>query len=91
VAGLVEGVSAMVVDDNPTNLRILGALLRSWGMRPEMATSARCALELIRSRMDQGTPFEMVLNRSAHAGNGWIWTGGTVANGAGGNMSNLWF
>ena len=57
----LKGVSAIVVDDNPTNLRILGALLRSWGMRPEIATSAKCALELIRLRMDQGTPFEMVL------------------------------
>ena len=57
----LEGVSAIVVDDNPTNLRILGALMRRWGMRPEMATSARCALELIRLRMDQGNPFEMVL------------------------------
>jgi two-component system, sensor histidine kinase and response regulator len=57
----LEGVSAVVVDDNPTNLRILGELLRSWGMRPEMATSAKQALTLIRARLDQGNPFRIVL------------------------------
>ena len=57
----MEGVTAVVVDDNPTNLRIVGELMRGWGMRPEMVTSARLALALIRLRMDQGDPFRMVL------------------------------
>jgi two-component system sensor histidine kinase/response regulator len=57
----LEGVTAVVVDDNPTNLRIVGELMRGWGMRPEMVTSARLALALIRLRMDQGDPFRMVL------------------------------
>jgi signal transduction histidine kinase/DNA-binding response OmpR family regulator/HPt (histidine-containing phosphotransfer) domain-containing protein len=51
----------LVVDDNLTNRRILSELLIGWGMRPEAASSAREALELIQRQTDRGQPFELVL------------------------------
>ncbi|MGA2597223.1 MAG: response regulator [Bryobacteraceae bacterium] len=57
----LEDVSVLVVDDNPTNRRILDELLRRWGMRPETAASAREALDLLRLRMGRGAPFDIVL------------------------------
>ncbi len=57
----LDGISALVVDDNPTNRLILSELLRSWEMLPEMATSAAEAMALIRLRTEQGRPFQVVL------------------------------
>ena len=57
----LRDVPVMVVDDNPTNLRILGEILRSWGMAPEMAADGGQALALIRSRKDRGDSFQIVL------------------------------
>jgi signal transduction histidine kinase/CheY-like chemotaxis protein len=57
----LEGLSALVVDDNPTNRRILEAQLHSWGMLPETAASGRQAIEAIRLRTDRGSPFHVVL------------------------------
>ena len=59
--GKLEGVSVLVVDDNPTNRRILQEQLRSWGMRPEEAESAGQALALIQARAEGGDPFRVVL------------------------------
>jgi signal transduction histidine kinase/DNA-binding response OmpR family regulator len=57
----LEGISVLVVDDNATNRRILEELLRTWGMRPEMACGAREALDLIRRQTDSVHPFDIVL------------------------------
>jgi signal transduction histidine kinase/DNA-binding response OmpR family regulator len=57
----LEDASVLVVDDNLTNRRLLEEMLRSWGMRPEMAAGAREALELIRRRSDNGRPFDVVV------------------------------
>jgi signal transduction histidine kinase/CheY-like chemotaxis protein len=57
----LEGASVLVVDDNPSNRRILEEQLRSWGMRPEEAESAGQALALIHARADSGDPFRVVL------------------------------
>jgi signal transduction histidine kinase/DNA-binding response OmpR family regulator/HPt (histidine-containing phosphotransfer) domain-containing protein len=43
----LPGKSALVVDDNATNRRILCAQLQSWGMSVEVAESAPRALELL--------------------------------------------
>jgi signal transduction histidine kinase/CheY-like chemotaxis protein len=56
-----EGIRVLVVDDNPTNRRILEEQLRSWGMLPEAAEGARQALDLIRARTEAGDPFKLVL------------------------------
>jgi signal transduction histidine kinase/CheY-like chemotaxis protein len=57
----LDGISTLVVDDNPTNRLILSELLRSWEMLPEMATSAAEAIALIRLRTEEGRPFQVVL------------------------------
>ena len=59
--GNLHGASVLVVDDNPTNRRILAEQLRSWGMRPELAESAGQALALIQERAEGGDPFRVVL------------------------------
>jgi len=57
----LEDVSVLVVDDNPTNRRILREQLAGWGMRPETVESASQALDLIRQRKGQGQPFDIVV------------------------------
>jgi len=44
----LAGLGVLVVDDNPTNRRILGEMLRRWEMRPELAGSGAEALRRLR-------------------------------------------
>jgi signal transduction histidine kinase/CheY-like chemotaxis protein len=60
-SGALEGVPVLVVDDNPTNRRILDELLRAWGMRPELAAGAAEGLHMIRARAESGQPYRVVL------------------------------
>jgi PAS domain S-box-containing protein len=46
---LLQGLSAMIVDDNATNTRILSDMLRGWGMKPEPVSSAAQAIERLQS------------------------------------------
>lgn len=55
------GVTALVVDDNSTNQRILMQLLRMWQMRPAAAASGTKALEMLRQAAERGDPFSLVL------------------------------
>ena len=41
----LSGLSALVVDDNATNRRILDGMLRGWGMKPTLASSGEEALD----------------------------------------------
>ncbi len=43
--GDLDGLAALIVDDNATNRRILDGMLRAWGMIPTLATSAEDALQ----------------------------------------------
>jgi PAS domain S-box-containing protein len=45
----LQGKTALIVDDNRTIRRILGALVKSWGIIPMVADSGRKALNLIQS------------------------------------------
>jgi PAS domain S-box-containing protein len=45
----LQGRTALIVDDNRTVRRVLGALVKSWGMIPMVADSGRKALDLIQS------------------------------------------
>jgi CheY-like chemotaxis protein len=55
------GLTALVVDDNTTNQRILVQLLRMWQMKPAAAASGKEALELLRQASERGSPFSLVL------------------------------
>ncbi|BDC50533.1 hypothetical protein F183_A28490 [Bryobacterales bacterium F-183] len=57
----LDGVSALIVDDNPTNRRILEELLRTWGMEAASAESADQAMDLIRTRLANGKPFQILM------------------------------
>jgi len=55
--GIVEGLRALVVDDNNTNRRIFRAYLESWHCRVEEAESADDAMKKLRG----GAPFKIAL------------------------------
>ena len=55
------GLRVMVVDDNPTNRRILADMLSSWGMRSTMAAGGDEAIEELRHAYDQGEPFALAI------------------------------
>jgi signal transduction histidine kinase/DNA-binding response OmpR family regulator/integral membrane sensor domain MASE1 len=46
----LQGLSALVVDDNATNRRILAETLSHWGMKPVLAATGKEALEILSSR-----------------------------------------
>jgi two-component system sensor histidine kinase/response regulator len=49
------GISALIVDDNATNRRILTAMLNSWSMVPVVASNVPAALTLLRDAAAAGT------------------------------------
>jgi two-component system, sensor histidine kinase and response regulator len=57
----LKGVSALIVDDNPTNLRILKDTLLHWGMEPTAVDGAQAALGVLRHAAESGEPFRLIL------------------------------
>jgi two-component system, sensor histidine kinase and response regulator len=57
----LEGVSALVVDDNFTNRRILENTLLHWKMKPTVVESGFEALEALHKAQKQGVPFRLML------------------------------
>ena len=55
---LLTGLSVLVADDNPTHCNWLSALLRSWGMRIDLADSGAAALARL---TEPGRTFDVVL------------------------------
>src|SRR5207253_612536 len=53
----LAGVRLLIVDDNPTNRRILTLQARKWGMLPRDVESGKQALDLLR----QNDPFDLAL------------------------------
>jgi len=53
------GQRILIVDDNPTNRRILRGYLELWGALPAEAESARVAMELIEEADRRGLPFHV--------------------------------
>jgi CheY-like chemotaxis protein len=58
---VLQGLTAVVVDDNPTNLRILTEMLRLWGMRATSVASAPAALEVIQRGAERGEPYRIIV------------------------------
>ncbi|MGA8220977.1 MAG: response regulator [Candidatus Acidiferrales bacterium] len=57
----LHGLSALIVDDNSTNRRVLHAMLARWGMKPVGADGGRAALQAIEFANDAGHPFLLIL------------------------------
>jgi PAS domain S-box-containing protein len=51
----------LIVDDNPTNRRILNAYVTNWGMRPVEAASGKQAILKLRQAVTEGDPFQVGL------------------------------
>jgi two-component system, sensor histidine kinase and response regulator len=58
---LLQGLRVLVVDDNSTNRRILAEMLSSWGMVPQLATSAEEALVELRRAKQGQSPYGLVV------------------------------
>jgi PAS domain S-box-containing protein len=57
----LEGLPALIVDDNDTNRRILQGMLQGWQMRPVIAESGAVGLARLRDAFRAGHPFALVL------------------------------
>lgn len=57
----LEGIRALVVDDNATNLRIVSDLLKRWNMRPLLARTTQEALARFEEAQRAGDPCRVVL------------------------------
>jgi CheY-like chemotaxis protein len=60
-AAELAGLRVLVVDDNTTNRRILGDMLRRWGMDPALAGSSTEALALLAKADESAKPFDLLL------------------------------
>jgi CheY-like chemotaxis protein len=50
-----------VVDDNDTNLHILGKMLSTFGVKPALADSGAAALDVLKQSAETGHPFPLVI------------------------------
>ncbi len=57
----LEGMPALIVDDNRTNRRILTEVLRGWSMEPVEASSGTAAMVVLERSLQEGTRFPVVL------------------------------
>jgi len=57
----LEGIHVLVVDDNPTNRRILDRTLLQWGMKPTLADSGWTALAALKRAKELGDPVKLLL------------------------------
>ena len=57
----LAGLPVLIVDDNPTNLRILEKTLLGWSMKPILADSGRAALAALKQAKEAGEPPQLLL------------------------------
>ncbi len=57
----LNGLSVLVVDDNPTNLKIMRELLINFGMKPTVADSADAAIGFLQHSKQAGEEFALVI------------------------------
>jgi two-component system sensor histidine kinase/response regulator len=58
---ILTGVKILLVDDNPTNRRILDRMLARWGMKAVAVDSAVAALTELAAAQQAGAPYTMIL------------------------------
>jgi two-component system, sensor histidine kinase and response regulator len=58
----LRNLPVLVVDDNLTNRKILGEMLRRWGCRATITDSAKAALEALFRAKEGGQPFSLILS-----------------------------
>ncbi len=58
----LNDLPVLVADDNATNRRLLGDMLRNWGMQPTLAASGPEAVKLAGQARDAGQPFRLLLS-----------------------------
>jgi PAS domain S-box-containing protein len=57
----LQGASVLMVEDNPVNMLIAGAMLEQWGVRTEQATDGQQAVLAVQRRAQTGAMFDAVL------------------------------
>ncbi|MBP1910208.1 PAS domain S-box protein [Methanolobus bombayensis] len=57
----IEGIHALVVDDNRTNREVLTNLLKSWNMKVEEAVDGPSAIQALFKAYESGDPFKVAL------------------------------
>jgi len=57
----LEGLSALVIDDNSTNRTIVCKYLNAWGMAAEQTGDTNLAFQMLSDRAQQGKKFDLVL------------------------------
>jgi two-component system sensor histidine kinase/response regulator len=60
-AQMLAGLRVLVIDDNRTNRRILGGLLKSWGMEPTVVSGAEEALSALAAVDKSGHSFHLIV------------------------------
>jgi two-component system, sensor histidine kinase and response regulator len=58
---ILRGVKALIVDDNPTNRRILEGMLKRWEMKSTSAESGEAALLHLSEAHKAGNPYALIL------------------------------
>jgi CheY-like chemotaxis protein len=58
---MLRGVKVLVVDDSPTNLKILEAMLNRWDMKPTLAEGGEQALAELARSCEAGRPYSVIL------------------------------
>lgn len=61
VTARIQGTRVLIVDDNATNRTILDEIVRSWGMRTELAADAKEGLRLMKEAYSVGDRFALLL------------------------------
>ena len=57
----LEGLRALVVDDNEATRNVLSSMLTSFKMKVDTATDGNKAITLLEQAIQQGTPYDVVL------------------------------
>jgi len=58
---VLDGIRTLIVDDNPTNRRVLVETVNGWKLRACAAASGGEALQKLRSALEEGDPFSLIL------------------------------